>query len=111
MHEIGIIYDVINMEGSFIERSLMVFIYRGIIIMGLFTVGLLQRGHSWRGDLNEGLFPAFYIISVCFSQNFSQFEDFGLFYIGPVGWGCIIHWLQLCRGVRLSPNECPEFDA
>ena len=21
---------------------------------------------------------------------------------GPVGWGCRIHWLHLCRGVRLS---------
>ena len=29
----------------------------------------------------------------------------------PVGWGCRIHRLLLCRGVR-SPrsNECPEFD-
>ena len=26
----------------------------------------------------------------------------------PVGWGCRIHWLHLCRGVRLPPaNECP----
>ena len=27
----------------------------------------------------------------------------------PVGWGCRIHRLLLCRGVRL-PNECPRYD-
>ena len=27
----------------------------------------------------------------------------------PVGWGCRIHRLLLCRGVR-SPNECPGYD-
>ena len=28
----------------------------------------------------------------------------------PVGWGCRIHWLLLCRGVRPPPNECPGYD-
>ena len=29
----------------------------------------------------------------------------------PVGWGCRIHRLLLCRGVRPPPaNECPEYD-
>ena len=28
----------------------------------------------------------------------------------PVGWGCRIHWLHLCRGVRPPFNECPGFD-
>ena len=27
----------------------------------------------------------------------------------PVGWGCRIHRLHLCRGVR-PPNECPGYD-
>ena len=27
----------------------------------------------------------------------------------PVGWGCRIHWLLLCRGVR-PLNECPGYD-
>ena len=27
----------------------------------------------------------------------------------PVGWGCRIHQLHLCRGVR-PPNECPGYD-
>ena len=27
----------------------------------------------------------------------------------PVGWGCRIHRLLLCRRVR-PPNECPEYD-
>ena len=29
----------------------------------------------------------------------------------PVGWGCRIHQLQLCRAVRPSPpNKCPGYD-
>ena len=29
----------------------------------------------------------------------------------PVGWGCKIHRLLLCRGVRHPlPNECPGYD-
>ena len=30
---------------------------------------------------------------------------------GPVGWGCRIHQLHLCRGVRPPPNECPWYDS
>ena len=25
------------------------------------------------------------------------------------GWGCRIHWLHLCRGVKPSPNKCPGY--
>ena len=28
----------------------------------------------------------------------------------PVSWGCRIHWLLLCRGVRPPPNNCPGYD-
>ena len=28
----------------------------------------------------------------------------------PVGWGCRIHRLLLCRGVKPTPNECPTYD-
>ena len=28
----------------------------------------------------------------------------------PVSWGCRIHWLHLCRGVRPPPNECPGYN-
>ena len=28
----------------------------------------------------------------------------------PVGWGCRIHRLLLCRGVRHPTNECPVYD-
>ena len=28
----------------------------------------------------------------------------------PVGWGCRIYRLLLCRGVRHPPNECPGYD-
>ena len=27
----------------------------------------------------------------------------------PVGWGCRIYRLLLCRGIRYPPNECPVF--
>ena len=30
--------------------------------------------------------------------------------IDPVNWGCRIHRLRLCRGVRPPPNECPGYD-
>ena len=32
-----------------------------------------------------------------------------IFYF-PVGWGCRIHRLLLCRGLRLPPDECPAYD-
>ena len=28
----------------------------------------------------------------------------------PVSWGCRIHRLHHCRGVRPYPNECSEYD-
>ena len=28
----------------------------------------------------------------------------------PVGWGCRIYRLPLCRGVRPPLNECPDYD-
>ena len=28
----------------------------------------------------------------------------------PVGWGCRIHRLHLCRGVGSTPNECPRYE-
>ena len=28
----------------------------------------------------------------------------------PIIWGCRIHQLLLCRGVRPPPNECPGYD-
>ena len=28
----------------------------------------------------------------------------------PFGWGCRIHRLLLCRGVRPPANECPGYD-
>ena len=28
----------------------------------------------------------------------------------PVSWGCRIHWLHLCRGVRPPLTKCPGYD-
>ena len=31
--------------------------------------------------------------------------------VSPVDWGCRIHWLPLCRGIRLPPlHKCPGYD-
>ena len=30
--------------------------------------------------------------------------------LSPVGWGCKIHRLHLCRGIKLHPNECSAYD-
>ncbi len=29
---------------------------------------------------------------------------------GLVDWGCRIHWMHFCRGVRSLPNEYPGYD-
>ena len=31
-------------------------------------------------------------------------------WLGQVGWCCRIHWLLLCRGVKSTTNECPDYD-
>ena len=36
--------------------------------------------------------------------------SFSLFDVYPVAWGCRIHRLQLCRGVRPLPHECSGHD-
>ena len=33
-----------------------------------------------------------------------------MFQKSPVGWGCRIHQLHLCRGVRPPPNECAGYE-
>ena len=37
-------------------------------------------------------------------------NDVALIVDCSVGWGCRIHQLLLCRGVRPPPNKCPEYD-
>ena len=42
-----------------------------------------------------------------------KFKNFNYFcekFWCPVGWGCRIHRLLLCRVVRPPPNECPGYD-
>ena len=52
-------------------------------------------------SINQCVYVYIYIYIYNFSQDWSC----------PVGWGCRIHWLLLCRGVRPSPpNECPGYD-
>ena len=43
--------------------------------------------------------------------NFITFDAIETLVIeSPVNWGCRIHWLHLCWGVRPHPNECPGYD-
>ena len=43
---------------------------------------------------------------------FNSLSAYSCFQISlcPFGWGCRIHQLLLCRGVRPPPNECPGYD-
>ena len=54
-------------------------------------------------------------LNFSYSCSFSNERKFSLEKIllnftCPVGWGCGIYWLLLCRGVRLLPNEFPGYD-
>ena len=42
------------------------------------------------------------------SETLPKEKDLSLYWC-PVGWGCRIHRLFLCRGVR-TPNQCPGYD-
>ena len=50
------------------------------------------------------LFVYIYIFCAVVSSDFST-----QLYDDPVGWGCRIHWLHLCRGVRL-PQRMSWYD-
>ena len=41
--------------------------------------------------------------------NYSKYKAGAHCIHGPVDWGCRIHWLHLCRWVRL-PKKCPGYD-
>ena len=42
----------------------------------------------------------------CFVRFYQIFQNDA----NPVGWGCKIHWLHLCREVRPSTSKCPGYD-
>ena len=44
------------------------------------------------------------------TENLNYLIQRGRLLYCPIGWGCRIHWLHLCRGVRPPPNECPGYD-
>ena len=87
------------------------------------------KTHTWKlfrvtfYPLKENII--WYIVFDCtdLSQMFclQYFQTFLLLYFGmlnlilsifrvccPASWGCRIHRLLLCRGVRPPPNECPD---
>ena len=43
-------------------------------------------------------------------ENDNTTQVYGISRMGPDGWGCRIHRLLLCRGVRPPPNKCPGYD-
>ena len=59
-----------------------------------------------RFELVSGIafLPFFTAVEVIVKRNFTAFT------VGPVIWGCRIHWLLLCRGVRPPTNEHPGYD-
>ena len=62
------------------------------------------------------LFIFFFCFPVLYLSTFNVFihSSYIIFLVSnyscPVSWGCRIHWLHLCRGVRPPPNECPGYD-
>ena len=44
------------------------------------------------------------VLYVCISSHYHYYNTPKEFCL--IGWGCRIHWLHLCRGVELHPNEC-----
>ena len=48
------------------------------------------------------------IIHSVIEQILKSYREFQLKFC-PVGWGCRIHQLLLCRGVRPHLNECPGY--
>ena len=87
---------------------------RSILLSGLGDPFVLQNpwvSSSW----GQILIFSMYNLSVWSTINHlhnSVFHNlFLLLYICPVGWwGCKIHRLLLCRGVRPPPNECLGYD-
>ena len=74
--------------------------------------------HSWQNHLMvSSIHTELMNISFCWSANIhvskcrsllaNVANEFVLTYlaINPVGWGCRIHWLHLCRGVRPPPTS------
>ena len=56
-------------------------------------------------SLPERMVTIYFIISIILYDLWTQNIN------GPVGWGCRINWLHLCRGVTLpGTNECPGYD-
>ena len=62
----------------------------------------------------EALAPYLFIIGLDYviqmSIDLIKENGFTLKIACPVSWGCRIHRLLLCRGVRPPPNECPGYD-
>ena len=54
-------------------------------------------------------FPlSFSCVCVCVCVCVCAFLSISL---SPAGWGCRIHWLHLCGGVRPHLSECPGYDS
>ena len=59
--------------------------------------------------------PVYIMVFVVVTSNDDTLHPFILPHdlrlnISPVGWGCRIHRLRLCRGLRPPPNKYPGYE-
>ena len=69
----------------------------------LFCAKLWVKYYDWVG-------PKTCISRIDCDQNYSISIPLPLISCCPVSWGCRIHWLHLCRGVRPTPKRVSWYD-
>ena len=101
--------DIIKIEKAEIATSegncLGVFIYKELLFDNNYFVHWLSSHQIWLTKLEtpttekmfflKSISRSFMIYFVCISSQF---------FLCPVGWGCRIHWLHFCWGVRPPPT-------
>ena len=95
------------------ESSLHIYIkYIWLGLVGFYGISTIE-GYSMSNPLimeglliqvwNEPNNPTGHFIRLQFKTTFSYISS-------SVGWGCRIHQLHLCRGIRLPLNKCLGYD-
>ena len=80
---------------------------------------ILHNIITWKSDLSDKIKRNFFqagVVSIllCGCTIWSLYREYldgnCTKLLCPVGWGCRIHRLLLCRGVRTPPHACPGYD-
>ena len=54
--------------------------------------------------------PRYILNEILLARHKMMLVQYSLYSPCPVGWGCKIHRLHLCRGGKTPPKECPGYD-